>query len=236
MLPRRSQPATPDGPVPRSNWQLFRERFFRHKVAWISAIVLVVLFVVCFGASWVAPYPKNHIDPLLIADAHGPSAKHWFGTTDAGEDVLTQVLYGGQVSLKIGLTVALLSTMVGVLVGAVAGFFGRWIDQGLSRVTDLFLIVPEIALLALALKKLGHTPSWIIVVLAALGWMYIARVVRGQVMSLKEKEFVEAARATGASNRRIVLRHILPNCVGSITVNMTLAVATAIVAESSLSF
>jgi peptide/nickel transport system permease protein len=221
-------------PVARSNWQLFRRRFFRHKLAVISIFVLLGLVVACFGAKWLAPYPKNHQD--FLTSAEGPSSQHWFGTDDLGRDQLTEIMYAGQVSLEIGLAVAILATIVGVFVGAVAGFFAGLVDQGLSRLTDLFLIIPEIAILAVVLKALGHSPNWIIVVLAALGWMYVARVVRGQVLSIKEKEFVEAARASGASNRRIIVRHILPNTIGPIMVNMTLAIAAAVIAESTLSF
>jgi len=224
-------------PVPRTNWQLFRRRFLRHRLAVVSLVILVILFIACFGASWIAPYPRHpSAADLLLGTSSGPSAKHWFGTDQLGRDQLTQILYAGQTSLKIGLVVALLSTVAGTIVGALAGYYGGWIDQVLSRVTDLFLIVPSIAILAVALKKFGQTPNWILIVLAALGWMYVARVVRGQVLSIREKEFVDAARASGASNRRIVVRHILPNCIGPIMVNMTLAIAAAIIAESTLSF
>ena len=224
-------------PVPRTNWQLFRRRFLRHRLAVVSLVILVLLFIACFGAPWLAPYPRHpSAADLLLGTSGGPSAKHWFGTDDLGRDQLTQVLYAGQTSLKIGLIVALLSTVAGTIVGALAGYHGGWIDQLLSRVTDLFLIVPSIAILAVALKKFGQTPNWILIVLAALGWMYVARVVRGQVLSIKEKEFVDAARSSGASNRRIIVRHILPNCIGPIMVNMTLAIAAAIIAESTLSF
>lgn len=228
--------ALPPGsePVARSNWQLFRRRFFRHKLALVSIIVLFILIVVCFGASWLAPFPKNQTN-LLITPS-GPSAKHWFGTNEVGQDLLTQVMYGGQISLKIGLAVAFFSTVVGVIVGALAAFYGGWIDQGLSRVTDLFLIVPELAILGVAIQRLGRSDNAFIIVLAALGWMYVARVVRGQVLSLKEKEFVEAARASGASGTRIIIRHILPNCIGPIMVNATLAIAAAVIAESTLTY
>ncbi len=182
-------------PVARSNWQLFWRRFFRHKVAVASIFVLVVLVVVCFGAHWIAPYHRN--EQHLLDSATGPNAKHWFGTDDLGRDQLTEVLYAGQVSLKIGIVVAFLSTVVGVVVGALAGYYGKWVDQGLSRVTDLFLIVPDLAILAVALKKLGQTTTWIVVVLAVLGWTYVARVVRGQVLSAKETEYVEAAPRLG---------------------------------------
>ncbi|MEY2467995.1 MAG: peptide/nickel transport system permease protein [Actinomycetota bacterium] len=219
---------------PRTQWELMRRRFFRHRVAVAAVIVLLGLLVVCFGASWFAFYPKGKQDLLL--GPTGPSAKHWMGTDNLGIDQLTTILYAGQVSLKIGLAVALISTVIGTVIGATAGYFSKVADQLLMRVTDLFLVVPSIAVLAIALKKFGHTVNWIIIVLAALGWMYVARIVRGQVLSIKEKEFVEAARASGASSARIIARHILPNCIGPILVNATLAIAGAIITESTLSF
>jgi peptide/nickel transport system permease protein len=217
-------------PAPRSQWQLVRRRFFRHRLAVLSIVLLVVLIALCFGAHWIAPYPRGKQDLLL--GPTGPSAKHWFGTDQLGIDQLTTLLYAGQVSLKIGLAVAFFSTII----GSMAGYFGKISDQLLMRATDLFLVVPQIAVLAIALKKFGNSVNWIIVVLAALGWMYVARIVRGQVLSIKEKEYVEAARASGASSTRIIVRHILPNCIGPILVNATLAIAGAIITESTLSF
>jgi peptide/nickel transport system permease protein len=221
-------------PAPRSQWQLVRRRFFRHRLAVLSIVLLVVLIALCFGAHWIAPYPRGKQDLLL--GPTGPSAKHWFGTDQLGIDQLTTLLYAGQVSLKIGLAVAFFSTIIGTIIGSMAGYFGKISDQLLMRATDLFLVVPQIAVLAIALKKFGNSVNWIIVVLAALGWMYVARIVRGQVLSIKEKEYVEAARASGASSTRIIVRHILPNCIGPILVNATLAIAGAIITESTLSF
>ena len=225
-------------PTPRSQWQLFRRRFLRHRLAVGGAVVLILLIVFCFGAKYFAPYDKNHQDLLLGPTS--PSKEHWMGTDQLGRDQLTEILYAGQISLKIGLAVALLSTAAGTIVGAAAGYFGRVWDQLLMRLTDLFLVVPAIAVLAVALKYFGNSSfdqtTVIIFVLAGLGWMYIARVVRGQVLSLKEKEFVEAARAAGGSSARIIFRHILPNCIGPILVNATLAIAAAIITESTLSF
>jgi peptide/nickel transport system permease protein len=220
--------------VARSQWKLFWRRFLRHRMAIVSVGSLVLVMVACFGARWAAPFPKNHQDLLL--GPVGPRGSHWFGTDELGRDQLTELLYAGQISLRIGLVVAFISTVVGTALGAVAGYFGRWADQLLMRLTDLFLVVPAIAILAIAIKKLGNNSTTIIYVLAALGWMYIARVVRSQVLSIKEKEFIEAARASGATHRRIIVRHLLPNSVGPILVNATLAVAVAIVTESTLSF
>jgi len=220
--------------TPRSQWQLFRRRFLRHRLAVGGGIVLIILIVLCFGAKYFAFYDKNQQDLLLGPTS--PSKEHWMGTDQLGRDQLTEILYAGQISLKIGLAVAFISTVAGTIVGAAAGYFGRITDQLLMRLTDLFLVVPAIAVLAIALKYFGQTDTWIIIVLAALGWMYIARVVRGQVLSIKEKEFVEAARASGAASPRIVFRHIIPNCIGPILVNATLSIAAAIVTESTLSF
>ena len=196
--------------------------------------MLVLLAVVCFGAPLFAPYARDHQD--LTLGAVGPSWHHWFGTDELGRDELTRLLYAGQISLEIGLAVAFLSTVVGSVVGAVAGYVGKATDQALMRVTDLFLVLPAIAVLAIALEKFGHGQFTIIWVLAALFWMYVARVVRAQVLAVKEQEYVEAARASGATGPWIVLRHVLPNCIGPIVVNATLSVAAAIVAESALSF
>jgi peptide/nickel transport system permease protein len=220
--------------VIRSQWQLFRRRFLRHRMAVLSTLVLIFVIVACFSASWLAPYPKNHQD--LTSGAVGPSLKHWFGTDDLGRDQLTEIMFAGQISLRIGLAVAFLSTLVGTALGALAGYFSRWTDQVLMRATDLFLVVPAIAILAIAIKKFGNSATTIILILAGLGWMYIARVVRSQILSIKEKEYVEAARASGASNRRIIIRHLLPNTIGPILVNATLAIAAAIITESTLSF
>jgi peptide/nickel transport system permease protein len=218
----------------RSQWHLFLRRFLRHKMALVSIVVLVLLAVACFGAKWIAPYDKNAQD-LLLGPSR-PSADHIFGTDELGRDQLSEIMFAGQISLKIGFAVALIATLTGTLFGSLAGFFGRWVDQLLMRLTDLFLVVPAIAILAIAIRKFGNKDFTIVLVLASLGWMYIARVVRGQVLSIKEKEYVDAARASGASSLRIIVRHVLPNTIGPILVNATLGIAAAIVIESTLSF
>lgn len=220
-------------PVARTQWQLFRRRFFRHKLAMFGLFILVLLAVCCFGARWIAPY-ENKPDLLLLPE--GPSGKHWMGVDLVGKDYLTANLYAGQISLKIGIFVSIISTLIGTATGAIAGYIGRTADQFLMRLTDLFLLLPPLAVLAIALQKFGQSELAIVMVLAGLGWMGIARIVRGLVLSLKEKEFVEAARAIGASRTRIIVRHIVPNLVGPIMVNASLAVAGAIIAESTLSF
>ena len=221
-------------PAARTQWSLFSRRFLRHRMAVVSVFLLGLLLVACFGARWLAPYEQNQQD-LLIGPV-GPTAGHWFGTDELGRDQLTEIMFAGQISLRIGLAVAFIATLVGTLLGSLAGFFGRLPEQLLMRLTDLFLVVPAIAILAIAIKRFGNDSTTIVLVLAGLGWMYIARVVRGQVLSVNEKEFVDAARVSGDSSARIIVRHILPNVVGPILVNATLGIAAAIVTESTLSF
>jgi peptide/nickel transport system permease protein len=222
-------------PVARSQWQLFRRRFFKHKVAVAAGVILLLLYLSAIFAGQVTRYPLNPNISQTQAQA-GPSATHWFGTDELGRDQFTRIIYAGRISLAIGLAVAVVSTAIGSLIGAAAGYFGRWADQLLMRLTDLFLVVPALAILLMAQKKFGGSVPVIIIVLSLLFWQYIARVVRGVFLSLKEKEFVEAARASGASSWRIIFRHMLPNAIGPIAVNATLAVALAILTESTLSF
>ena len=212
----------------------FLRRFLRHRLAGAGLIILFVLLVACFGADWLAPFPRGHQD--LALGPTPPSGAHWLGTDELGRDQVTELMYAGRISLAIGLTVALLSTVFGTLLGAVAGYLGGIGSEAILRLTDLFLIVPGIAVLALALQAFGSSMITIVLVLAALGWTYLARVVRGQVLSLREREFVEAARGIGASGARIIFRHLLPNLAGVIAVGLSLSVAAAIIAESTLSY
>jgi peptide/nickel transport system permease protein len=239
LLPSHEPPA-------RSQWQLFARRFLRHRLAVVALLVLVVLYLVVSFPSLTAPYPLNpKVLPLSQANM-GPSAKHIFGTDELGRDQLTRIMYASHVSMTIGLLVAIFSTAIGTFIGAVAGYFGGWVDQLLMRLTDLFLVVPGIAVIAIAqqglanktLPVIGHVSSTtlIIGIMSVLFWQTIARVVRGLFLSIKEKEYVDAARASGASSWRIMFRHILPNVVGPIVVNATLVVAAAILLESALSF
>jgi peptide/nickel transport system permease protein len=234
-------------PEARSQWRLFWRRFFRHRVALIAGLVLLWLYIIVLLAPHIAPYklnPELNADTLLGAN-HGPSGKHWFGTDELGRDQLTRILFAGRISLMVGLLVALVSTFLGTAIGAAAGFFGGWVDQFLMRFTDLLLVVPSLAILMMAQKGLTgkkllgrqlSSQTIIIIILSFVYWQYIARVVRGVFLSLKEREFVEAARASGASSFRIITRHMLPNTVGPIAVNTTLVVGLAILAESTLSF
>lgn len=219
----------------RSQTRMVLGRFFRHRLAMISLVVLGLVVVFAFIGPLLWSY-----DHLVITDdlSQPPNAKHPFGTDSSGHDTMAQVMRGTQQSIKIALAVAILSTVVGAIYGAVAGFYRGRADGLMMRLVDVLLTVPSIALAA-ALAGMGFASgNWwsIAVVLAALGWPYIARVVRGVVLSLREQEFVEAARALGASDVRIIGRHLLPNAVGPIIVVATIYVAAAILGETALSF
>jgi peptide/nickel transport system permease protein len=216
-------PATPTATPSRRRSSVWR-RFARHRVAIVGLVLLAVLAVCTFGARLVAPYPPNEQDLLLGATP--PSSAHLLGTDELGRDYLTELLYAGQISLSIAFAVAFVSTVVGVAVGAIAGYRGGWVDDVFMRVTDLFLVVPGIALLAVALQGLGRSPIVVVFVLAG----------RGEVLSLREREFIDAARVIGNSGPRVVLKHVLPNLAGVIAVNVALSIAGAIIIESSLSF
>jgi peptide/nickel transport system permease protein len=214
--------------------QLAWRRFKRHKLAIASAIILVLLGLMCIAVAYISQY--GFAQQNLLNRVQPPSSNHWFGTDQLGRDVFTRVLYGGRISLLVGLSVAFSAGVIGALVGSVAGYYGGWIDNLLMRVTDLFLSIPFLVILIIAAAALGGSLFDIVLILSLFFWMPDARIVRGVFLSLKEKEFVEAARSSGASNKRIIFYHMLPNAMGPIIVNATLSVAAAILTESALSF
>jgi peptide/nickel transport system permease protein len=227
--------------------QLAWRRFKRHKPAIISAIVLILITVACILVTFNIfgfrisqyTYREQNLSPVLRR--HSPSLNHLFGTDQLGRDLFTRVLYGGRISLMVGVTVAASAAVIGAVVGAVAGYYGGTIDNLLMRVTDLFLAIPFLVVLLIGQKFLqkfvpGGSIFHTVTILTLFFWMADARIVRGVYLSLKEKEFVEAARASGASNTRIMFYHMLPNAMGPIIVNATLLVAAAILTESALSF
>jgi peptide/nickel transport system permease protein len=220
----------------RSQTELVLRRFLHHRLALASLFVLVIVVLLALfgGKIWHYSYTFQSNDL-----SKGPSFKHPFGTDELGHDTFAQVLRGANKSVVIALMVASLSTVVGTLVGAIAGFYRGWIDSLLMRITDLFLTIPfYAAAAALAYQFAGASDGWLFLalILAGFAWMPVARVVRGVFLSLREKEYVEAARALGAKNRRIIFRHLLPNAVGPIIVNATLITAAAILAETALSY
>lgn len=220
----------------KSQWRRVLRRFLRHRLAVVSLIILLVLVLASFFGGVIASYRFDEYTDDLSSP---PSLEHWFGTNSIGQDTLAQVLRGARRSLLVAFLVAALSTTVGTFVGALAGYYRGVLDLVLMRLTDLFLTIPALAvLLVVASRFQGDNGNWVAIslVIAGLAWMSLARVVRGIFLSLREREFVEAARALGASDRRIILRHLLPNSLGPIIVNATLLVAAAIGIETALSF
>jgi peptide/nickel transport system permease protein len=212
----------------------FWARFRRNKLA-ISGLILVGgLFLVSIFAYYLAPYDPGHIDLKQVLVP--PSAQHWLGTDTLGRDVLSRIIYGSRVSLKVGFVAVGLATLIGLIVGATSGYYGGWVDLVLMRFVDLMLCFPSFFLI-LAVIALLEPSIWnIMVVIGATSWMGVARLVRAEILSLREREFVTAARALGASDVRLILRHLLPNSLAPVMVSATLGVAGAILTESALSF
>ena len=205
-----------------------------NRLAWIGLAIIGLLLVTALLAPFVAPYDPLAID--LRGELEGPGAGHPLGQDKLGRDILSQIIYGSRVSLVVGLVVVGISLLIGVSLGAAAGYFGGAFDTILMRIVDILLAFPGI-LLAIALAGiLGPNLRNIILALCVLGWVGYARLVRGQVLAEKNREYVLAARAIGASHPRIILRHILPNCFAPVIVEATFGLAGVILAESSLSF
>jgi peptide/nickel transport system permease protein len=220
----------------RSAFRAAVARFFRHRLAVVGLVVFIVLVLAAFVGRHLWRYD---FDDFTDAYSEPPSPAHPFGTDSAGHDLFAQVLRGTARSIEIALFVAVISTTLGALIGAVAGYYRGWTDSSLMRLVDLVLTLPLYAVAALLGHQVGSgSHGWIsiAVVLALLLWAPIARVVRGVTLSLRSRDYVEAARALGASDRWIIVRHILPNAGGTIIVNATVYVAVAILAETALSF
>jgi peptide/nickel transport system permease protein len=228
-----------------SLWREALHRFRRHRLAMVGTAVLAAMVLAVVVGPFVYRVPIDEID--FRAKLKTPSAAHPLGTDDLGQDILARMLYGGRISLAVGVVAMLISVCVGTTVGAVAGQVGGAVDNALMRVTDLFLSLPQLPLFLLtvylfrdAMKRAIGTELGIFVlivlVIGSLRWMPVARLVRAQFLSLREKEFVEAARALGVPTKRQVLRHILPNAMGPVVVAASLDVAAAIILESTLSF
>ena len=232
----------------RAGWSPWAEawrRFKRHRLALAGSVLLAVMALAVLLGPWLWNVPINDID--FGAKLKGPSLKHPLGTDDLGQDLLARMLYGGRISLAVGVASMLIAILAGVVIGAIAGISRGWVDAALMWVTDLFLSLPQLPLLLLVIYLFRDSMKMlvgpevgifliIVTVIGAFRWMPAARLVRAQFLSLREKEFVEAARALGASPYRQVVRHILPNALGPVIVAATIDVAAAIIFESTLSF
>lgn len=223
-----------------SLWRVAWRNFRRHKLAMLSLVLLVVLSLLAIFAPQISPHDPNDIDTRNPRVARGvpeaPTLDHPFGTDNFNRDILSRSLYGMRISLGVGFLAMLISIGFGLFIGAISGYTGGILDNVLMRIVDVFLSVPSFTLF-LALNAILKPSIWnIILILGAFSWMDISRLVRADFISLKEREFVTAARSIGASPQRIMLAHLLPNSLGSIVVSATLAVPAAILSESALSF
>jgi peptide/nickel transport system permease protein len=223
-----------------SLWSLAWRQFKRHRPAMAGLYIVIVLTVAVIVGPWLWERSTERID-FRVAE-QGPSAGHPFGTDELGRDILARVLAGGRVSLSVGLLATAVAIAVGVLIGAVAGYAGSWLDGMLMRLTDLFLTIPTLPVLILCTALFAGSGTFrqrylvVVAVIGALNWMATARLVRASFLSLKEVEFVTAARSIGARAASIIFRHILPNALGAVIVTATLNIGTTVIIESSLSF
>lgn len=221
--------------IGQSYWQIAWRRFLKHRLALIGGTAAIGLTLMAVLAPWIAPhsFDKINLQERWVA----PTLMNAFGTDELGRDVLTRIMFAGRISLVVGYVTAAAISISGALIGAVAAFYGGWVDSALMRLVDVLISVPVLPLyLILAALIPGGGVGRIVLIFTVFGWTTVARLVRGQILSLKSADFVEAGRAMGASEARIILRHLIPNALAPVIVAATLTVGNAILAESGLSF
>ena len=241
LVVETKQPLTPN--------QLVWRRFRKHQMALLGGIGVILLLLFIIGGSIIFPESlANNTD--LVGRLVGPSAKHWFGTDSVGRDVFYRIIYGGQISLFIGFLAVFLEVSLGTVIGGVAAYYGGWVDAILMRITEAMLAIPSLFLLIVLAKFIGRSVGMVtilgrafsgsigivILVIGITSWMYLARIVRASVLSLKEYDYISASKALGASDSRIFFSHLIPNTLGSIIVATTLGLAGAILTEAYVSF
>lgn len=221
-------------PVPESYGKMVWRRFKKHKLAMAGLYILLFMYAVALLAPVLAAQSYEAVDPpnKLLP----PSQKHWMGTDYIGRDVFSRVVWGSRISLAVGFVAAGVAVTVGVIVGAIAGYFGGWVDDLLMRFTEIVMAFPTFFLLLTIISIVERSIFNIMLVIGFTSWPSLARMVRGQILSLREQEFTEAARALGATDARIIFRHILPNALAPVIVSATMRIGAAILSESSLSF
>lgn len=217
-----------------SYWGLVWRQFKKNKLAVVGLCVVLTLFVVAILAPYIAPYSPTayDLDSILMA----PSKTHLFGTDEQGRDVFSRIVYGSRISLSVGFVAVSIYVFIGIVFGALAGYYGKWVDMVISRFIEVMLCFPTFFLILAILAFVGPNIYNIMVVIGLTGWTGIARLVRGEFLKLKNQDFVSAAVASGASDFRIIFRHMLPNSLAPVLVSATFGVAAAILVESSLSF
>ena len=211
-----------------------RKRFMRHKLALVGSSILFLMFITAIFARFIQGYPPNEIN--LEAMGLAPSFDHWLGTDTTGRDVWSRVIHASQVSLSVGFVAVTISTVIGVLIGSISGYCSGKVDLALMRITDMVMAFPSMVIIITVASVLGPSIYNTMLVIGALTWPSIARLVRSQMLSLREQQFVLAARSIGVPPSQIIFRHLLPNVVGTVTVAATFGMANAILQEAALSF
>lgn len=223
----------PSAPVASPGRRTLR-RFMRHRLAVIGASILVFMAVIAVLAPLIAPYPPNAVNLMSISQP--PSSAHWFGTDQVGRDILSRAMYGARISLSVGVVAVAIYLTIGFVLGALAGYSGGYLDAFIMRFTDIMMCFPTFVLILILVGMVGPNITNIMLVLGLFGWPPICRLVRGQVLQLREMEYVQAARALGGTRPYVMFKHILPNVIGPLTVAGSLGIAAAILAEAGLSF
>ena len=218
----------------RSLWQDAMLRLRKNKLAMFGLIVLVVMVVIALLTPWIAPY--SYEVQNLDLGASAPSAQHWLGTDTLGRDLLTRLMYGGRISLAVGFIATGVALVIGVLWGAIAGYFGGRVDAAMMRIVDILYALPFMIFIILLMVVFGRSILLLFLAIGCVEWLTMARIVRGQVLSLRKQEFVEAAIAIGLSPLQIIIRHLIPNVLGPIIVYITLTIPSVMLLEAFLSF
>ena len=226
--------APPKPAAPRTPTRLALKRFFRHKLAVAGLVMLLFIVLMVVFGPMIARYQPDQID--LLARSQPPGAQHWLGTDQTGRDVFARVLVAGRISLLVGLLSTLISVVVGTTLGALAGYFGGWVDNLIMRFVDVVMTFPSIIVLLTLAAIVGPGIDKTIIIIGLLGWPLAARLVRSKLLSVRELDFIAAANALGANDRRILLKHALPNVTDVLVVFVSLGVASAILTEAGLSF
>jgi len=219
-----------------SQWAVAGRQFQRNRLALVGLAVIALLYIVALIAPWLAPFDPIAQHDIARTSYLAPSASHWLGTDKFGRDILSRMIYGARISLAIGFIATAISITIGTMIGAVAGYFGGKVDAVLMRFTDMVLAFPRLVLLIMIVALFNPSITVIILVLGLTQWPGTTRIVRGDVLSLREREYVQAARALGMSSPRIILRHLVPNVLAPVIVTATLGIGNTIVMEASLSF
>jgi len=219
---------------PTSFWADVWRRFKRNRLAMVGLGLIVLIVLLAVFAEVITKYNPGTIDPIHKRES--PSLKHWFGTDQLGRDMFSRVIFGARVSLRVGIFATAIATVIGVVLGSLAGYYGGWIDGLIMRITDIFLAFPYILAALAIIAVIGTGERTVILVLGLLGWLAIARVLRSTILQIKETEYIDAARALGCSDFRIITRHILPNAIQPVIVYATLFTGSAVLSEAALSF